>query len=135
MVSSSKSSGAIACEASKRERIDADHDRDIELAARSSAIWIEPQGVARQQQHAEPVGAAQLQAVDETFCTPVFGIARDQQAGRDVGAAVVLVVRRHRQQLRQIDLAMHHLLRRRGRDLAPRQRIERGVLEARQHVA
>ena len=71
----------------------------------------------------------------ETFWMPVAGLRAISRPGRDVGAAVVLVVRRQRQLAAEIDLAMHDLLRRRVRDFLPGQRIERGVLEARQHLA
>ena len=113
----------------QRERIDADDDRDRQIAARLLRHLEEAQRVARQQQDAEPVGAAHLQAMDGDVLHAGLRIARDQQAGRDVGPAVELVVDRDRQQPRQIDLAVHDLLRGRARDLAPGQGIERGVLE------
>ena len=71
----------------------------------------------------------------ETFCSPVLRIAHDHQAGGDVGAAVVLVMGRQRQQRGEIDpRAMHDLLRRRASRPPPRQRIARGILEAREHL-
>ena len=66
---------------------------------------------------------------------PVRGLRAIIRPADDVGAAVVLVVGRQRQQLREVDLAMDHLLRRRGAHLAPGKRIERGLLEPRQHLA
>ncbi len=86
-------------------------------------------GVARQHQNAEAVGAIHLTAVDGDVLLAGLRIARDQQARADVRAAVVLVVRRHRQLLEQIDLPMDHLMHGRFADLAPRQRIGRSVLE------
>ena len=118
--SSSKSIGAIACEASKRERIDADHDRGVERLTALLGHVEEHVGVARQQQHAEPVRPGELAAVDRDVLLSGLRIAHDHQAGADVRPAVVLVVGRQRQLAHQIDLAMHHLLRRRGRHLLPR---------------
>ena len=119
----------------QRERIDADDDRGLERPAALLRHLEEHVGVARQQQHAEAVRAAQLAAVDRDVLLAGARIARDHQAGGDVGAAVVLVVGRKRQQPREIDLAMHDLLRRRRCRFPPRQRIERRVLEAREHLA
>ena len=99
----------------QRERIDADDDRDIERLAGALGRLVEHVGVARQQQRAEPVRPAELQPVDRDVLDAGRGIARDQQAGGDVGAVVVLVVRRQRQLLAEIDLAMHDLLHRRVR--------------------
>ena len=71
----------------------------------------------------------------ETFCLPVRGLRVIIRPARDVGAAVVLVVRRQRKQMLEIDLTMDDLLRRRRCRLPPRDRIERGVLKARQHLS
>ena len=134
MVSSSKSSGAIACEASSVSGSTPITIATGKIAAGLLGHLEEAQRVARQQQHAEPVRAAELQAVDGDVLRAGLRVARDQQAGRDVGPAVELVVHRDRQQPRQIDLAMHHLLRGRARDLAPGQGIERGLLEGREQA-
>ena len=120
----------------QRQRIDADHDGNVERLVRpASAIWKNMLGMARQQQHAEAIRAAHLATVDRDVLLPGPRIARDQQARGDVRPAVVLVVRRHRQLLEQVDFAMHHLLHGRVADLAPRQRIGRGVLEPGEQVS
>ncbi len=121
------------------ERVDADDDGGFERLAALLRHLEEHVGMARQQQHAETVRAAQLAAVDRDVLLSRARIAGDHQPGGDIGAAVVLVVDGKRQQAREvhvmIGVTMDHLLRRRRRGLPPRDRIERGVLEARQDLA
>ena len=119
----------------QRQRIDTDDDGDVERLAGAFRHVEERISVARQDQRAETVRTAELQAVDRDVLHAGLGVARDQQAGGDVGAVVVFVVHRHRQLLAEIDLAMHDLLHRAALHFLARQRVERRVLIARQHLA
>ena len=90
----------------QRQRIDADDDRGVERLAALLGHIEERVGVARQQQHAEPVRPGELAAMDRDVLLSGLRIAHDHQAGADVGPAVVLVVGRQRQLPHQIDVAM-----------------------------
>ena len=120
------------------QRIDADHDRGLERLTGLLGHAVERKGVARQHQHAETVGAGELAAMDRDVLLSGLWVAHDHDAGRDIGAAVVLVVGRQRQDFGEIELTVsvpvHHLLRRRGCHLLPRNRMERRVLETLQHL-
>ena len=118
----------------QRERIDPDHDRDRQILALLLDHAVVGKRVARQQEHAEAVRSAQLQAMDGDVLRSRFRVARDHEPGGDVWAAVELVVGRQRQQPGEIDVAMHHLLRRRARRFAPRQRVEQRMLEMREQA-
>ena len=119
----------------QRQRIDADHDGDLEVLAARLRHLVEGERVARQEQHAEAVRLDQLQAMDGDVLRARFGVARDQEAGGDVGAAVVLVVNGNGQEPLEVDMAMHDVLGRPRRHLPPGQRVLRRVLEATQHGA
>ena len=82
MVNSSKSIGAIACDESS-----VSGSTPITIATSSgsparSGRLVEHVRVARQQQRAEPVRAAQLQAVDRDVLDAGRRIACDQEARR-----------------------------------------------------
>ena len=115
------------------QRVDADGDGDLERLACALRFAVEGERVAGQQQNAEFVRRVDLAAMDGDVLRAGLRISRDQQAGADIGAAVELVVGRDRQLRDEIDALMHHLLRRRSGDFPPRQRMRRGVGEARQH--
>ena len=63
------------------------------------------------------------------------GVASDHQAGGDIRPAVVLVVGGKRKLPREIDVAMHHLVHRRRRRLAPWDRLKGGVAKAGENLA
>ena len=65
----------------QRQRIDADDDGDIERLPAALGHLIEHMRMARQQQRAQPVGAAQLQAVQRHVLHTGRRIARDAQPG------------------------------------------------------
>src|SRR3954447_18206545 len=90
--------------------------------------------MAREQQHAETVGPAQLAAMNRNVLLARPRVAGDHQAGRDVGAAVVLVVGWQWKQLLEIDLTMDDFLRRPRFCLPPWDGIKCGVLKSRQHL-
>ena len=113
----------------QRQRVDADDDRDVERLPGLLGHLEERVGMTRQNQNAEPIGAGHLAAMDGDVLLAGLRIARDHEARADVGAAIVLVMRRHRQLLEQIDLPVHHLLHRCVADLLPGQRTGRGLLE------
>ena len=74
-----------------------DHQRDLQ---RLSCPLGDPEimlGVARQQQNADAIGAADLAAMDRNVLNTGLRIPRDQQRCRDVGAAVVFVMLWNRQ--------------------------------------
>jgi hypothetical protein len=95
------------------QRIDPDDNGGLERPPARFRHLEEHVRVARQQQHAQPVRAAQLAAMDRDVLLSRARIAGDHQAGGDVGPAVVLVVGGKRKQLLEIHLAMNDLLRRR----------------------
>ena len=117
----------------KRERVNADDDGHIEGLAAALRHLIEHVGVAWQQQGAEPIGTAQLQAVERHILHTSHWIACDTQSCGDISAVVMLIMCRQRQLLAEVDLAMHDLLHRRGLNLHPWQRIKHRVLETRQY--
>ena len=117
------------------ERVDSDDDGGFERAPALLRHLEEHVGMARKKQHAEAVGPAQLAAMDRDVLLARARIAGDHQAGRDIGAAVVLVVSWQWKQMLEIDLTMDDLLRRRRCRLPPRDRIERSLLKARQHLS
>ena len=110
----------------------ADHQGDFQRLAglfRHLEIVL---GMARQQQHAKPVGAADLTAMDGNILDAGPRVAGNQKRRGDVRPAVELVVFWYRQVLEKIDVAVDHLVHRRGGDLDPRQRLARRALKTRQ---
>ena len=116
-------------------RVHADHQRDLQrLAGLLGHAEIMP-GMARQQQDADAVGAADLAAMNRDVLNAGLRIAGDQQRRRDIGPAVMFVVFRNRQLLQQIDLAVNDVVHRRRGYLDPWQRMANGMLETRQQFA
>src|SRR5262249_55487953 len=64
-----------------------------------------------------------------------YWIARNADSRADVRAAVMLVMRRQRQLLAEVNVPIYDRLDRRVRYLLPRQWFERSFLETRQHLA
>ena len=73
-------------------RMSADDDRDFQRLPLFFRDAIVGERVARKQQDADTVRAANLAAVDRDVLDAGLGIAGDQQSGRDIGPAVALIV-------------------------------------------
>ena len=119
----------------QRQRVNADDDRRLERTATLLRHLEEHVGVPRQKQHAETAGPMQLAAVNRDVLGSSARIAGDYQAGGDVRAAVVLVMGGKRQQPREVHVPMHDLVHRRRGGLPPRNRMQRRVAKAREHLA
>ena len=119
----------------QRQRIDPDDNRRFERPAALLRHLEEHVGMARQKQHAETVGPVQLAAVDGDVLSPRPRIAGDHQAGGNIRPAVVLVVSRKRKLLREIHVAMHHLVHRRRHRLAPWDGLKRRIAKAGENLA
>jgi hypothetical protein len=114
--------------------MDADHQRDLERLSGFFGHSEIVMGMPGKQENADPVRPADLTAVDRYILDCRLRIPRDQQRRRDVRATVVFVVFWNRQQLEQIDVAVHDFLRGGILYFGPGQRLSHGLLEPRQEI-
>ncbi len=116
----------------QRERVDADHHRHVERLVARFGLVVESPKVPRQHEDRHALLRMHLDAVDRHVLYAGRGVARDDQSGRDIRAVVVLAVRRHRQHIAHVAVAVYYLLARCfvRRHFAPGQRLVSRITKA-----